>query len=301
MNRRNALALLSALPAVSLVNTAVASVPQKGLRIAHITDTHVQPEKDAQKHTRACLEKILAMKHRPDMIFHTGDVIMDALNADKERVTTQWKIWSEIIKGIDIPIKYAIGNHDVWSLTNKGTAPLYEKQWAVEELKLPNRYYSFTQGGWHFIVLDSTVPVSAKEYTAHLDDGQFAWLSTELKSIPTGKPVMILSHIPILSASVVDWSKADTGEWKVSGALMHTDSKKLRDLFAQYPNVKTCISGHLHLLDTVKYDGISYFGTGAVCAYWWMSNKFQRTNAGYAVMDLYSDGTFDRYYEDFKW
>ncbi|RYD84733.1 MAG: metallophosphoesterase, partial [Sphingobacteriales bacterium] len=264
MDRRNALALLSALPAVSLVNYAEASVPKKKLRIVHITDTHIQPEKDAPKHTRACLEKIMAMKQKPDVIFHTGDVIMDALNADKERTAAQWKVWHEVSGDINIPIKYAIGNHDVWSLKNKGTAPLYEKKWAVDELKLPNRYYSFDMAGWHFIVLDSTVPVSATAYTAHIDAEQFEWLSGELKSVASDKPVMILSHIPILSASIVDWSKSDNDEWKVSGALMHTDSKKLRDLFAQYPNIKTCISGHLHLLDTVKYDNISYLGTGAV-------------------------------------
>ncbi|RCH54774.1 metallophosphoesterase [Mucilaginibacter hurinus] len=301
MNRRNVLALLAALPAVSILEKAEAAPLKKSFRIVHITDTHVEAEKNSGKHMRACFEKIMAMKHKPDVIFHTGDVIMDALNTDKDSVAAQWKTWHTACAALTIPIRYAIGNHDVWSLKNKGTAPLYEKKWAVEELKLPNRYYSFEQGGWHFIVLDSTVPVNETTYTAHLDDEQFTWLSAELKSIAANKPVMVLSHIPIFSSCIIDWSKVDAGEWKVSGALMHTDSKKLRDLFAQYPNVKTCISGHLHLLDTVIYDGVTYCGTGAVSAYWWMNNKFQRTNAGYAVMDLYADGTFSRYYEDFKW
>ncbi|RYE19795.1 MAG: metallophosphoesterase, partial [Sphingobacteriales bacterium] len=270
MNRRNALALLSALPAVGLVNIAGAALPKKHLRIVQITDTHIQPEKDAQKNTRACLEKILAMKQKPDMIFHTGDVIMDALFADKDRVATQWKVWNNISSDLGIPIKYCIGNHDVWSLKKIGNAPLYGKQWAVDEMKIPNRYYSFEAGGWYFISLDSNLPINNDTgYSAGLDDEQFEWLSGELKAVPAGKPVMVLSHIPILSAAIVSWAKSENNEWKVGGPLMHTDSHKVQNLLTQYPNIKVCISGHLHLLDTVKYDGITYLGTGAVCGNWW--------------------------------
>ncbi|RYE12764.1 MAG: metallophosphoesterase [Sphingobacteriales bacterium] len=302
MNRRNALGILSALPAVGLIGHADAAPFKKRLRIAHITDTHIYAEKNAAQHTRTCLEKIVAMKQKPDVIFHTGDVIMDALFADKDNVAAQWKLWQQVSGDIKIPIKYSIGNHDVWGLKKTGTAPLYGKQWAVDQMHIPNRYYSFELGGWQFIVLDSNLPVRENTgYSAGIDDEQFEWLNGELKAVPVGKPVMILSHIPIFSACIGDWMKLENNEWKVSGALMHTDSKKLRDLFAQYSQVKIGISGHLHLLDTVKYDGISYLGTGAVCGNWWNDNKLQRTSAGYAVLDLYPDGTFDRYYEDFKW
>ena len=77
---------------------------------------------------------------------------------------------------------------------------------------------------------------------------------------------------------------------------MHTDSADLVTLFYQYPNVKTALSGHTHLLDRVDYNGVVYLCNGAVSGNWWKSDMHYQTKAGYALIDLYDDGAVERTY-----
>ena len=77
----------------------------------------------------------------------------------------------------------------------------YGKKWAMDELKLQDRYYSFSIQNWEFIVLDSVHPSfdTGSGYTARLDEEQFQWLETKLNNTSTEKHICILSHIPIIS------------------------------------------------------------------------------------------------------
>lgn len=73
---------------------------------------------------------------------------------------------------------------------------------------------------------------------------------------------------------------------------MHIDARAIINLFANYPQVKLCLSGHLHLQDKVVYNGVSYYCNGALCGNWWKGN-YQYTKPGYATVDLYADGSFE--------
>jgi len=55
------------------------------LRIAHLTDFHVQPEGYAPEGMARALRHAQNQSDRPDMIINTGDSIMDSLAADKNR------------------------------------------------------------------------------------------------------------------------------------------------------------------------------------------------------------------------
>jgi len=157
------------------------------------------------------------------------------------------------------------------------------------------RYYSFDQAGWHFVVLDSMQIDHASEYgyTARLDDAQFAWLAADVAATPAHTPVCVLSHIPILSACVFfDGDLAASGCWAVPGAWAHTDVRRLKDLFHRHPNVKVCLSGHVHLVDDVTYLGVRYLCNGAVCGAWWKGN-YQEFGPAYALIDFYDDGTVE--------
>ena len=81
---------------------------------------------------------------------------------------------------------------------------------------------------------------------------------------------------------------------------MHTDCMKLKDLFAKHPNVKLCLSGHLHLLDRVDYNGVTYLCNGAVSGSWW-NGRHKDCDEGYAVVDLYDDGSFEQEYVKYGW
>jgi len=278
--------------------TEVSALPRQ-LRIVQITDSHVIDEKSS-KHTKRMLEKI-TKEEKPDMILHTGDVIMDSFKASKQETADQWKVWKDIISDLNTPIHYCIGNHDIWWSSEGVGDPLHGIQWVLKELNLPGRYYSFTQNGWHFIFLDSTRPDDKGGYTGGIDEEQMRWLNEELQRVPKILPVLIMSHIPLLSTSIFDWSKCEEAVWKVSGGLMHADSHIIQSLLRKHPNVKACISGHLHLQDNISYDNIQYMGCGAVSGNWWEDSVFHQTRSGYAVIDLTNKGEIRREYKVFDW
>lgn len=297
---------LAGIPALAAEEAEGSRDRKRVLRIAHLTDIHVQPELHAADGLAACLHHVQGQKDRPDVIFTGGDMIMDSLGSDEARVRTQWGVFSRVMKAENsLPIEHCIGNHDVWGLNRKdshttGAEPRYGKKWAMEIMGLSRPYRSFDRAGWHFIVLDSTFPVN-EGYTAKLDDEQFAWLRADLAKVKPDVPILVLSHIPILSAAAfMDGENEKTGDWQIPGAWMHIDSRRIKDLFVQHPNVKVCLSGHLHLVDRVDYLGVSYLCDGAVCAGWWKGN-YQECEPGYALVDLYSDGTCARQYVAYGW
>lgn len=278
---------------------------KRKLRIAHLTDIHVQPEKNAGSGMARVLQHVHRLEDKPDVIFTGGDLIMDAFGAGFDRVKTQWDLFAKVLSDENgLPVEHCIGNHDVWSFDKRESSPEHKskagKQWACDVLSLDKTYRSFDRAGWHFIVLDSTHPAPGG-YTAKLDEAQFEWLAEDLKRTPTKTPILVLSHIPIIAAcAYFDGDNERSGNWAVPGAWMHIDARRIKDLFAKHPNVKCAISGHIHLVDEVVYNGVTYLCNGAVCGGWWNGN-YQECEPGYAILDLYDDGSVERDYVKWGW
>ena len=282
---------------------------KRALRIVHITDVHIQPELKAAQGLVNCLDQIYSLKDKPDLILNGGDMVMETLGVDKSRAKEQWDLWKSVIKDYrDIPIVHCIGNHDVWGWDKKnskctGREIHYGKKWVMKACELTKRYWSFDKAGWHFIVLDSThTRISGRHaYTAKLDEEQFDWLADDLKSTSSKKPILILSHIPILSGcAFLDGENEKSGDWRVPGAWVHIDARRIKNLFLKHPNIKLCISGHLHLFERLDYNNVTYICNGSVCGNWWKGD-YQETQPGYGLIDLYKNGTFEYQYIPTGW
>ncbi len=278
------------------------------LRAAHFTDIHVQPEQRAPEGFAAALEHMQQAEDAPQLLLVSGDSVMDSFGAPAPRMREQWGIYQKVLADhCRIPVRACIGNHDVWggdkvNSQTTGDEPLWGKACAVKHLGLPHRYYSFNQVGWHFIMLDSTFlpPDKPNDYTARLDEEQFAWLERDLHA-HANMPTALVSHIPLLSAAAfMDGENEKTGDWVVPGAWMHVDVRRLKDLFLKHPQVKLCLSGHLHLVDHVIYNNVHYICDGAVCSAWWKGN-YQECEEGYGVVDFYADGSFAHHYVSYNW
>lgn len=247
------------------------------------------------------LQHLQSQRHKPAFIINGGDAIMDALAADKQKTQQQFDLFRSILaKENSLPIYHTIGNHDIWGwfLKQKDTVEtdrLYGKQWVVEELAMPARYYSFTKGKWKFIVLDSTQLNPEGGYIAFVDPPQLEWLRQELTSAPSDNFICIVSHIPILSicAGLFFDKTEPNGDLKIQRNLMHTDFLSLKKLFAQHANIKVCLSGHIHLQDEVDYLGIKYYCNGAISGNWW-NGSFQEFAPAYALFDFFDDGRCER-------
>jgi hypothetical protein len=256
---------------------------KKVLRIAHITDVHLTPSGGAPDRFTACLNHIKT--HKVDFFLNGGDSIMAADYGDitREKVNDQWKVWGETIKTIsEFELHSCLGNHDMWWAAPDKQDPMYGKDHVVKQLGIPNRYYSFDKKGWHFVILDS----NNKGTT--LDDEQRQWLEKDLQSIPVGTPVICMSHYPILGVCT-----------HVAGG-NHSDSKYISDLFYKHKDKKfSCFSGHMHLLDNAVYNNAHYYCNGSMSGFWWGEGDkesagkgyYLETPPGYAILDLYEDGT----------
>jgi Icc protein len=273
---------------------------RKSLRFAHITDIHVKPGEIPETGMAKALRHAQNLQPKVDFIINGGDSIMDSLEADKQKTEIQWKLFHHILeKENSLPIYHCIGNHDVWGWFIKENKPetdkLYGKAWVIETLKMKNRFYSFSRGKWHFVVLDSTQLNPDGGYIAYLDAEQLDWLKIELASIGKDKHICIVSHIPILSICAgLFFDKTETnGDLRIQRNLMHTDFSVLKKIFLQYPNIKLCISGHIHLQDELNYLGVSYYCNGAVSGNWW-KGSFQEFAPAYAILELYDNGSFQR-------
>jgi Icc protein len=300
MKRRNFLGFSLALPAAATLPMDVfAAKKKKSFRVAHITDIHVKPGEIPEKGMAKALQAVQNLSSKPEFIINTGDCIMDALETDKPGAQTQWNLFHQIMKlENSLPTYTCIGNHDVWGWFNKReedkSDKQYGKQWAVDELKLPGRYYSVEKGNWAFLFLDSTQLNPAGGYIAYVDDSQFEWLKETLTKL-AGKNICIVSHIPVLSicAGLFFKKTEANGDLMIKRNLMHTDFFKLNELFRQYKNIKACISGHIHLQDDVTYDGIRYLCNGAISGNWW-KGSFQGFAPAFATLDFFDDGTIER-------
>ena len=266
------------------------------LRIAHLTDVHLKNEFDAPAKFIRCLHHVQKQMPKVDMILNGGDIVFDMNKESISTINDQWKLYKGIMKEENsIPAVYCLGNHDIWWNENNKGQSVYGKQYALDQLQMAKPYYSFEKSGWKFIVLDSVhLDIDDTWYIGKLGDEQFTWLENELKNTRSDMPVMVLSHIPILTATLMIEDNI-VNKWEMLGGDMHTDTSKIINLFYQYPNIKICLSGHIHMRDKVEYNHVTYICNGAVSGAWWKGNRRQ-TLPGYGVLDLFADGSFTENY-----
>jgi Icc protein len=131
-------------------------------------------------------------------------------------------------------------------------------------------------------------------YIGKLGNEQFTWLENELRHTAQNMPVLVMSHIPILTATNLIEDNI-INKWVMLGGDMHTDTAKIISLFYRHPNVKLCLSGHIHLREKLVYNNVTYVCDGAVSGAWWEGNR-RETAPGYGLIDLYADGTFTERY-----
>ncbi|MFA5292298.1 MAG: metallophosphoesterase [Phycisphaerae bacterium] len=294
-------------PSQTLAASGIKKTAKKrSIRFAHMTDIHLEPKRNAPDGLTAALRHVESLKDRPEVIITGGDNVMDLLGAQDNWAKVQIDTLKEILaKECQLPIKFCVGNHDIWGWDKKnslttGSEELWGKARFVKEFGLENRYYAFDAGKWRIIMLDSTHADEKDVYTAKFDDEQYNWLVNQLQS-NKDKHICLINHIPILSAAVLlDGDNLKQGRWTLPDEWMHLDTHKLVDLFWQNKNVKLCISGHLHLLERLEYNNVTYICDGAVCGAWW-GGAFHQCEEGYGLFDLYDDGTFDHQYIDYGW
>ncbi len=284
--------------------------PGQSFSVAHITDVHIYEQKGAQAWFAKCLHDIQSHPSKPIMIINTGDTVMEVLDADRQRAEKLWAIWESVTKQeLSLPIRHALGNHDYWAYKLGTDNPykddkLYGAGMAMQALGMEKLYDSFQLGNWEFILLDTIHPAVGKEangWEARLDDEQFEWLKQRLEALPNDRPAAVYSHIPIVQIASMEMMKPnDKNRYAFNPDAMLRDARRVIDLFEKHPNVKLCLSGHIHLRDRVELANVTYICDGAVSGGWWNGPR-RTTEAGYSITTFHPDGTFDHSYHGYGW
>jgi 3',5'-cyclic AMP phosphodiesterase CpdA len=301
LTRREALAAAG----FGFVSTARADGPRKpAVRAAHVTDVHIAAGRDAPKGVAAMFAHLFARPDwAPDLVLNTGDSVMAVDgNVTGARAAAQVAVWKEAVKACKAPIFSCLGNHDVWD-GREPTAdvPAEKKGYKLmtEVLGMPAPYYSFDRGGWHFISLNS---VSNWPKYGTLTAEHFAWLKDDLAKTPKDAPVCVLSHLPILSvtSSVYGDDCRKGADVVIPGTWQHADCWAITEVFRRHPNVKLCLSGHMHTCDRCEYRGVWYVCGGAVSGAWWGGSEYGFPPC-YGKLDLYAGGAFAYEFVDYGW
>ena len=201
----------------------IAATSKHAFTFAQISDTHIGFHKDANPDVVGCLRRaaadLNALAQPPALVVHTGDI--SHLSKPEEFGQAR-----ELLKEIHVDRVHTVpGEHDA---LDDGLAG-YLKQFDHDG---KNRaWYSFDQGGVHFIGLSNVLNFKMGTMTS-LGAEQLAWLKKDLAGVSRSTPVVVLAHIPM-------WTVYAQWGWGTA------DADQALALLKPYGSV-TVLNGHIH-------------------------------------------------------
>jgi 3',5'-cyclic AMP phosphodiesterase CpdA len=155
------------------------------------------------------------------------------------------------------PRYHVLGNHD----TDGG----FKREQTVEWWGMKDRFYSFDQGGIHFVVLDGNDRPRdhAGGYPRFIADDQLDWLRQDLSSTPL--PVIVFVH-----QSLERESKGGVQNGASVRAVLEEANQR-----QEKRQVVACLSGHHHRDYVRRINDILYPQINSA-SYYWVGPKFQK-------------------------
>jgi len=150
----------------------------KSVRFGICSDAHLPTMHDSEKRITAFIDSMKTAK--PDFIIELGDFAIPT-----KEYAPYFKIWNSFPG----PKYHVIGNHEMDGGTTLDQAVAYRC--------MANSYYTFSEKGFKFIVLDGNDKEyeGQKGYRSYIGKKQLEWLRNELTN--AGQPIVIFSHQPV--------------------------------------------------------------------------------------------------------
>ncbi|GBR52949.1 metallophosphoesterase [Neokomagataea thailandica NBRC 106555] len=286
VSRRHLLGGTGALAGVAAVsgasNTRAAASGHDAFTFVFMTDTHLQPELDGLKGCQMAFRAI--SNEKADFVVQGGDHVFDALGVSKERANKLIDLYEMTEQVIGKKIYHTIGNHDCFGVYPQSGASLSDPEFGKNYFrrKYGQTYYSFEHKGVHFIVLDSIGLTDDRKYEGRYDAAQLAWLKITLAALPAGAPIIVVTHIPMVTAFGT-YTDLDHTKLRPS-ALCTVNTREILALLHGH-NILAVLQGHTHVLERVDLNGVPYITGGAVCGNWWHGEHLG-TPEGYMVVHV---------------
>jgi 3',5'-cyclic AMP phosphodiesterase CpdA len=270
---------------------------EKGsLRLVFYTDVHARTEWETPVAMTRATEAINAQK--ADLIIAGGDLITDGFQSSADRVAPRWDAYMKMHREIRGDLYPVIGNHDLVAAVPEDSTPAAKDPRKIYRLKmgLDRTYYSFNAVGYHFVILDS-VQVTGDEYKYQgmIWPEELAWLKQDLSRVQRGTPIVLATHIPLLSAFFAATEGATFAAKK--NRVVVNNRQVLRIL--EDHNVILVLQGHLHAKELLMWRGTTFITGGAICGKWWRG-PWHGTEEGFNLITL-TGSQVDWEYIDYGW
>ena len=213
------------------------SVDRNQLVVALMADPQLHMNPHSLEHAKTAMDDLAEIPH--DFLVVLGDLVQNKPEyfADYQRL---------VLEPSTRPVYSIAGNAELGAGLDA-----YQK---CSGLPL---YYTIYRRGIRFIFTSVTGVTGPKTHICNLGDKQLAWLRRELAS-DLKSTTIIAFHAPVFETT---WHSEDREATPFPGSMYLKESPEMRALFAQYPNVKLFVHGHLHHAYGVR----DQFGRGEYC------------------------------------
>ncbi|RBW48144.1 3',5'-cyclic-AMP phosphodiesterase [Marinobacter sp. F3R11] len=243
-------------------------VTARPFRVLQLTDPHLMISADGALlgvNTRDSLDAVIAevlKSHgQPDLILATGDIAQDATEE-------AYHVFGDRLGAFTAGSAWIAGNHDHAGRLAK-VAAFYgsDRRHIVE-------------GGWQFILLNSSVP---GEVFGNLAESELEFLAEMLEQHPDLPTLVALHHHPVdISA-----------EWMRDIGLRNRED--FWQVIDRFPQVKMVLWGHIHQTHERQRNGVQLLATPSTCIQFTSgSRKFSVEDLapGYRWFELEASGNF---------
>lgn len=229
--------------AIDLAMGATAAVAPGQMSFVQISDSHIGFKGEANRDVPATVSRSIdlvnALPTRPSLIIHTGDITH--LSKPGEFDMAQ-QLFARLTAG---EFHTVPGEHDVIDGPGKEYFARFGKA------SDGRGYYSFDNGGVHFVALINVMNFKANGLGA-LGDDQLAWLENDLNARSSSTPIVVFAHMPL-------WSIYEPWGWGTG------DADRAMAALRRFGSV-TVLNGHIHQI-VQKVEGNITFHTARSMAY----------------------------------
>lgn len=197
--------------------------------VLHVSDTHMSPHFRPGHDIWTAVVRY-AEKTRPDLIIHTGDVIYEDPDSDRDYAFAETQM-----RRLTTPWRMVPGNHDIGdSEPDPYRGLITSERLARYRHHFGEDRWAVSIGGWNLIGLNSQL------FDNHLVDeeaDQWLWLEEQINSA-NGRPVGLFMHKPPSINSLSE-------DLFVNKSIGRESRERLLNL-VEAGEVKLIGSGHLH-------------------------------------------------------
>ena len=283
-------------PALGKIAWTIEGSERGVLRLVFYTDVHARTEWETPTALMMAADAINAQG--ADLVLGGGDLIEGGFDATSRQVAPRWDDYMAMHGAIEGEHHTVIGNRDlVGVLPRDGSPPAADPRLEYKRrLGLTRTYRSFDALGYRVMLLDS-LRVSDDEYEYHgwVSLEQREWIKEELSRLPAATPIVLVTHIPLMTA-YFSATKGATFQAKPNRVVVNNTD--VLALFAEH-NLILVLQGHLHVSEMLRWRNTTFIIGGAVCANWWRGPNFG-TEEGFNAITLRRDRVESEYI-DYGW